>query len=83
MSASWDEDREGDLMGADEFKKNVDNVRDGLSRSRENALLRERMAGAGGDDLERSLAELDEKDGAEAAKRRRQSLQAKLEDDLE
>ena len=32
-------------MGFDEFSKNVDSLREGLSRTKENALLRERMAG--------------------------------------
>ena len=36
MSASWDEDREGSFLGTDEFSKNVDNIKEGLSRSREN-----------------------------------------------
>jgi hypothetical protein len=82
MSASWDEDREGDLLGADEFKKNVDNIKEGLSRSRENALLRERMTGLTDEELQRSFTELEKKESAEA-KGRRQSLQTKLEDDLE
>jgi hypothetical protein len=45
LSASWDDDREGSTMGLDEFSKNVDSLREGLSRTKENALLRERMAG--------------------------------------
>ncbi len=44
MSASWDPDREGSLLGTDEFSQNLDNIKSGLSRSRENAALRERMA---------------------------------------
>ena len=43
MSASWDPDREGTLAGTDEFKKNIGNIKEGLSRSRENARLRDRM----------------------------------------
>ena len=43
MSASWDEDREGDFWGVDEFKRNVENIREGLDRSRENAILRDRL----------------------------------------
>jgi hypothetical protein len=81
MSASWDESREGDLLGRDEFKKNVENVREGLSRSRENALLRERMAGLTDEEIKRALQDLDKKDGAEA--KRKQSLLAKLDGDLE
>jgi hypothetical protein len=44
MSASWDPDREGSLLGTDEFTQNVENIKSGLSRSRENAVLREKMA---------------------------------------
>jgi len=44
MSASWDEDREGSFMGWEEFQKNVNNVRDGLQRSRENAILRDKLS---------------------------------------
>ena len=43
MSASWDEDREGDFWGVEEFQRNVQNIQDGLGRSRENAVLRERL----------------------------------------
>ena len=43
MSASWDEDREGSFWGWDEFQRNVDNVKQGLGRSRENAVLRDRL----------------------------------------
>ena len=81
MSASWDENREGDLLGTDEFQRNLDNIKDGLSRSRENALLRERMAGLSDAEIKRALQELDKKEGAEI--KRTQTLQAKLEEDLE
>jgi hypothetical protein len=43
MSASWDEDREGSAMGWEEFQKNINNVKDGLKRSRENAVLRDKL----------------------------------------
>ena len=43
MSASWDPDREGSLLGTDEFSQNLGNIKSGLSRSRENALLRDKM----------------------------------------
>jgi hypothetical protein len=43
MSASWDDDREGSLLGAEEFSQNVENIKTGLSRSRENAILRDKM----------------------------------------
>ena len=43
MSASWDPDREGSFLGTDEFSQNIENIKSGLSRSRENAILREKM----------------------------------------
>ncbi|KAG7344235.1 DUF3464 domain containing protein [Nitzschia inconspicua] len=43
MSASWDDDREGSFLGADEFSQNLENIKTGLSRSRENAILRDKM----------------------------------------
>lgn len=77
MSASWDENREGDLLGTDEFAKNVDNIKEGLSRSRANALLRDRIATD--PNLQQSLSELE--------KRRSQSsptsLEEKLKEELE
>ena len=44
MSASWDADREGSLVGWEEFQINVNNVKEGLQRSRENAVLRDRLS---------------------------------------
>lgn len=43
MSASWDDDREGSFLGTDEFSQNLDNIKTGLSRSRENAVLRDKL----------------------------------------
>ena len=45
MSASWDSDTEGSALGFDEFSSNLDNIKDGLKRSKENILIREQMAG--------------------------------------
>jgi len=44
MSASWDEDREGTFIGWDEFQKNINNIKDGLQRSRDNAVLRDKLS---------------------------------------
>ena len=44
MSASWDEDREGDFWGVEEFQRNVGNIQEGLQRSKDNAVLRDRVA---------------------------------------
>mmetsp|Transcript_123488 Transcript_123488/g.357059 ORF Transcript_123488/g.357059 Transcript_123488/m.357059 type:complete len:261 (+) Transcript_123488:68-850(+) len=65
MSASWDPDREGSFLGTEEFSKNVDNIKTGLSRSRENARLRDRMD-------EFSPAELSNMEQKQAAKEKRQ-----------
>jgi len=43
MSASWDPEEEGSSLGVDEFKTNLDNIKEGLQRSRQNAMLRDRM----------------------------------------
>ena len=51
MSASWDEDREGDFLGVEEFKANVGNVQEGLDRSKENARLRDTLASQRRDDF--------------------------------
>jgi hypothetical protein len=43
MSASWDPDREGTFLGTEEFANNLENIKTGLSRSRENSILRDKM----------------------------------------
>mmetsp|Transcript_7168 Transcript_7168/g.14642 ORF Transcript_7168/g.14642 Transcript_7168/m.14642 type:complete len:296 (-) Transcript_7168:330-1217(-) len=43
MSASWDPEREGSVLGTDEFSRNIDNIKGGLSRSKENAQVREQI----------------------------------------
>eukprot|EP00532_Pseudo-nitzschia_australis_P001788 CAMPEP_0168184960 /NCGR_PEP_ID=MMETSP0139_2-20121125/13556_1 /TAXON_ID=44445 /ORGANISM="Pseudo-nitzschia australis, Strain 10249 10 AB" /LENGTH=243 /DNA_ID=CAMNT_0008106693 /DNA_START=289 /DNA_END=1020 /DNA_ORIENTATION=- len=43
MSASWDPEREGSVLGTDEFSRNIDNIKGGLGRSRDNAQIREQM----------------------------------------
>ena len=62
FSTSWDEDREGDLLGLEEAKRNLDNVREGLGRSRENAILRENMSGLSEAEIERAIEDLDRRD---------------------
>ena len=34
LSSSWDEDREGSGFGAEEFQKNIGNIKEGLSRTK-------------------------------------------------
>jgi len=77
MSASWDEDREGTLLGTEEFSRNIDNIKTGLSRSRENAILRDRAS-------EFSEAEYANLERKEAAKeKRQQSFIEKFGEELE
>jgi hypothetical protein len=65
LSASWDDDREGSTLGLDEFQTNVNNLKDGLARTKENALLRERMAGLSEDEIQRAI---DDQERREAKK---------------
>ena len=58
VSASWDEDREGSVLGIEEFQKNVGNIKEGLDRSKENLFLRERMAGLPEAEIEAAIADL-------------------------
>jgi len=47
MSTSWDEDPsddDGGFLGLNEFQRNFNSIKDGLSRSKENLILREKMA---------------------------------------
>ena len=82
MSASWDEDREGDMLGVDEFQKNVNNVREGLQRSRDNAVLRDNMARLDDGEMAQALADLEKRE-QKAAKQKSQSWSDKLEGDLD
>ena len=79
MSASWDEDREGSMLGTEEFSRNLGSISEGLSRSRENALLREKMKYISPDDL--AALEKSKKEAAE--KKRQQSFDEKLGEELE
>ena len=81
MSASWDPDREGSFLGTEEFAKNVDNVKEGFGRSRENALLRDKMSSMGEDELGSALVDLERREFAEAKKQ--QSLESKLKEELD
>ncbi|CAJ1958880.1 unnamed protein product [Cylindrotheca closterium] len=72
MSTSWDEDREGSFLGTEEFSTNLENIKKGLSRSKENAMLREKM-------YDYSPDEIDNVDKVDAGKaKRKQSFGDKL-----
>jgi Photosynthesis affected mutant 68 len=77
MSASWDPDREGSLLGTEEFSRNIDNIKTGLSRSRENSILRDRAS-------EFSAAEYASLERRDSAKeKRQQSFGEKFGEELE
>lgn len=78
MSTSWDPDRQGSLLGTDEFSRNLDNVKEGLSRSRDNAVLRDKLATD--TDMQRALNKLDQE---ESKKKKNSSLESKLNEELE
>lgn len=77
LSASWDPDREGSAFGTDEFQRNVGNIKEGLSRSRENAILRDKMRSIS----DAEFADLDRRDGAKSKKQ--QSFDQKIGDELD
>lgn len=62
MSASWDPDREGSFIGWEEFQLNLQNVRDGLRRSRSNAILREKMSSLSPNEVQQALQDLDRRE---------------------
>merc|ERR1712087_678026 len=62
VSASWDEDREGSLFGIDEFQKNVGNIKEGMDRSKENLLLREKMTGMPEAEIEAAIADMERRE---------------------
>jgi hypothetical protein len=77
MSASWDEDREGTVLGTDEFSRNLGNIKQGLTRSQENARLRDRME----DYSPEVIAKSDRNEAAND--KRRQSFNDKFGKDLD
>jgi hypothetical protein len=81
MSASWDEDEEGSFLGTEQFSKNLESIKDGLKRTRENAILREKMASVPDDEIEAALSSLEKKEKMEATKK--MSLKERLDKDLE
>jgi len=81
MSASWDPEREGSALGFDEFGRNVNNLKEGLSRSKENAVIRERMAGMPEAEIQAAIRELDKRD--ELKKKKEQTLQSKIGSEME
>jgi len=71
MSSSWDPDDDGTGIGIDEFKNNVGNIKAGLKRSKENAVIREKMAGLPEGEIRRAIEALDKRDEREKKKQQR------------
>mmetsp|Transcript_5953 Transcript_5953/g.12536 ORF Transcript_5953/g.12536 Transcript_5953/m.12536 type:complete len:87 (+) Transcript_5953:300-560(+) len=86
MSTSWDEDRteEEGILGLGEFQKNVGNIQEGLQRSKENAILRDKMATSSNpQQMAQALKSLDAKEEKSQKSKAPASLQSKLQDELE
>jgi hypothetical protein len=81
MSASWDVDEEGSWLGTEEFGKNFGSIRDGLKRTRENAILREKMSGLREEEIDRAIGDLDKKEAT--SKKKGMALKEKLEKEME
>lgn len=62
MSASWDPEREGSFLGTDEFSKNLDSLRGGLKRSRDNTITREKMAGMSNAEIDAAIQDLNQRE---------------------
>jgi len=80
MSASWDEDREGSFWGFDEFQRNVDNIKEGLQRSKDNAVLRDKLNGSSTSKAEvtQALQDLERREKKSTAPK---TLEEKLQQD--
>lgn len=73
LSSSWDENREGSLLGTDEFSRNIDNIKGGLNRSRDNAQIREQIM----------IEENQQQKKATISSNKKQSLAEKLGDGMD
>jgi len=78
MSASWDPENEGSTLGFEEIKTNLGNIKAGLQRSRDNVLLREKMAGLPEDEIQNAIKNLDKKE--EKLRKSKMGLAEKIDD---
>jgi DNA-binding helix-hairpin-helix protein with protein kinase domain len=62
-------------LGIEEFQRNVGNIKEGLERSKENLILREKMAGLPEEEIEAAIADLERRE-----KRKQQSFQSMMEE---
>jgi hypothetical protein len=76
LSASWEPEQEGSLLGVDEFKENLGNIKDGLKRARENSLVREKMQDLPEEEIQVALKELERREGT-------RTLENKINKELE
>jgi len=81
MSASWDSEVEGSFIGLDEFKNNFGSIKDGLARTRQNAILREKMAGLPEAEVEQAIKDLEKRESK--SKRSKLSMEEKMQKELE
>ena len=65
------------MLGIEEFQKNVGNIKEGLDRSKENLILREKMAGLPEAEIEAAIADLERRE------KRELSFQSKMKEELE
>jgi len=84
MSASWDPEEKGSAVGVKEFATNIRSIQDGLRRSRENLLLREKMNRIPEDEIESSVSDLERKEKRNERRQRDSAgLKEKLDRELE
>jgi Photosynthesis affected mutant 68 len=82
MSASWDPDREGSFFGFDEVQKNIQNIQQGFVRTKENAVLRDRMIDLSDDEVQDALKDLDKREQKQQQKTVQKSFESRLENEL-
>jgi len=78
MSASWDPESDGSVLGVEEFNKNVDNLKEGLGRSREHTIKREK--GLTESEIQASLRDLERRE--RKASKKSQTFEQKLNDEI-
>merc|ERR1712045_368743 len=81
LSASWDPEVEGSKIGLEEFKSNIDSLKNGLQRSRENLIAREKMKSLSNEEIDRAINALNKKETKRA--NNMISLEEKIKRELE
>jgi Photosynthesis affected mutant 68 len=83
MSSSWDPETEGDLLGVNEFQNNLKNIQQGFDRSKENAILREKLSGLSTEEVQSALQDLEKREQKKQQQQQQQQLQNKIQNELE